>query len=114
MPADLDSPGDNPFYSGYHEGPPIGKTRFPSMSSKDPMESVKWTLKHYFPYITPHVKDWVTKELEIQGIMEQAGKPNFESLVKEFAEDFHRKNNNIIDKHIKDTGDDDVPEKRYY
>lgn len=102
MPTNLDQAGDNPFFMGHHEGPPIGKTRFPSVSSKDPMEAAAWTIRHYLPGLDPYVKDWVTKELTIAGIMEKAGKPEFEKLVREFTEDFQRKNTNIIDKHIED------------
>jgi len=105
MPANLDDAGDNPFFMGYHEGPTMGKTRFPSISAKIPMDSVQWTIRRYFPGVTPYLKDWIWKELEQKGIMEQAGKDGFEDKVQSFMEEFLKTNHLVVDGHLSKIGD---------
>lgn len=105
MPANLDEAGDNPFFMGYHEGPTVGKTRFPSISMKSPMDEVKWIIRRYIPGITPYLKDWVWKELEQAGIMEQAGKDGFEGKVHRFLKKFMDTNNLVVDDHIYKIGE---------
>lgn len=107
MPANLDEAGDNPFFMGHHEGPSVGKTRFPSVSAKQPMDSVQWAIRRYLPGITPYLKDWIWKAMEQEGLMELAGKDGFKEKVRVFMEDFKETNLKVVEAHITKAGDKD-------
>lgn len=100
MPGNFDEAGNNPFFTGYHEEQTSINPRKNTLSAKNPLEEVKWMIRESIPGISLYTKDWVWKELEREGVLERAGKEDFEQKVYDFLEDFKRKNKKIVEHYI--------------
>lgn len=59
MPGSLDEAGNNSFFTGYHEAPALPVTRLPSVSTRNPMDSVKYLVIKRYPTMTSHEMDRV-------------------------------------------------------
>lgn len=73
MPGNLDEAGNNAFFTGYHEAPALPVTRFPGISMKNPMETVKYIVIKHFPneHVTGHHMDRVWSEMMESGAFEK-------------------------------------------
>lgn len=81
--AGYDEPGNNPFFLSYWEATPAPKFRGQPLKPQDPAQRVEYFINTIIPGATPHQRDSIWREIQMNGSFETFGKPDFDEKIKE-------------------------------
>lgn len=94
---DYTTPGNNPFFVSYQEGPAITRTRFPKFKQKAPLEKAYTLLKKISPGMTLYQRDWAWDVLSRKGVLDKLDDPDIEDIMREAIQEVFTKTARVLD-----------------
>jgi len=94
---DYTTPGNNPFFLSYQEGPAVTGTRFTPVRMKASPEKAYNLLKKISPGMTLYQRDWAWAILTRKGILGKLDDPNIEKIIREAIQEVHVKTARVLE-----------------